>query len=170
MELNDAVDGRAVANFVLDFCSTRGRPVTNLALQKLVFFCHAWRLVALNRALVKHDFEAWKHGPVLQYLYREFKNFEREPIVQRATRLDPVTGQRTIVQYEFDADTRELLTRVVDFYSRLSASDLRNLSHAKGGPWDLVWNHRGPVNPGMKIGNESIKAYYSKASPEFAVQ
>jgi len=164
------VDGRAVANFVLDFCEARGRPVTNLALQKLVYFCHAWCLVALNRPLVKHDFEAWQHGPVLQYLYREFKNFEGEAIAGRATRLDPVSGQRTIVQYKFDSETRELLTRVVDFYSRLGGNDLRNLSHTRGGPWDLVWNHTGPVNPGMKIGNESIKAYYSKANPAFALQ
>jgi len=76
-------DGRAVANFVLDVCEQAGREVTNLSLQKIVFFCHAWSLAVRKEPLVKHEFEAWQFGPVLQYLYREFKVAEREPIRER---------------------------------------------------------------------------------------
>jgi uncharacterized phage-associated protein len=164
------LDGRAVANFVLDFCEARGRGITNLSLQKLVYFCHVWSLIQLDRPLVRHQFEAWQYGPVLQYLYREFRAFESEPIVSRATGIDPGTGENRVVPYAFDQRTGALLREVVDFYSRLSGAELVKLSHVRGGPWDTVWNHEGRINPGMKIDNATIAAYYAKVRAPFSVQ
>ena len=164
------LDGRAVANFVLDFCEARGRRITNLSLQKIVYFCHVWSLVDQRRALLKHQFEAWQYGPVLQYLYREFKQFDREPIMGRAMKIDPKTGNRQVVRYELHEETYQLLSRVVDFYSRLSSTELVKLSHVKGGPWDMAWNHGGDVNPGMRIENDAITRFYSKVRTPFSVQ
>jgi uncharacterized phage-associated protein len=165
-----SLDGRAVANFVLDFCDARGRRITNLSLQKIVYFCHVWSLIRLCRPLVKHQFEAWQFGPVLQYLYREFKEFDSRPIVGRAKKIDPGTGNSTTVEYRLDGETEELLRRVVDFYSLLNPADLVQMTHAKGGPWDTVWNHQGRVMPGMKIDNTNIVEYYCRVNPPFMVQ
>src|SRR6266487_3327345 len=117
-------DGRAVANFILDFCDARTRRITHIHLQKLVYFCHVWSLIELRRPLVKHKFEAWDYGPVLPYLYREFKVFEQHPINKRATRIEPLDGSSRIVEYDFDQPTSILLDRVTDFYSQLRAGDL----------------------------------------------
>lgn len=163
-------DGRAVANFILDVCDREGRPITNLSLQKIVYFCHVWSLIEMGRPLVKHQFEAWQYGPVLQYVYREFKAFDRTPIKGRAEGVDPQTGEKRTVVYDFDPDTDELLRKVVNFYSRLSASELVNLSHVEGGPWHRVWNHGGAVNPGMKIANAAIAAFYERARAPFSIQ
>jgi len=163
-------DGRAIANFVLDFCDAQGLNVTNLALQKLVYFCHVWSLIELRQPLVQHQFEAWEFGPVLPYLYREFKNFDRTPIVGRARRIDPRDGQRRIVAYTFDLATDSFLRRIAAFYSRVRAADLVALSHVEGGPWHRVWHHGGPVNPGMKIDDANIAAFYSKSVRPFAIQ
>jgi uncharacterized phage-associated protein len=134
----------------------------HLALQKLVYFCHVWSLIELGKPLIRHSFEAWEHGPVLQYLYREFNGFGSEPIRDRARQMIPHIGQRRVVSYAFDQATTELLTKVVAIYSRFSASILRELSHAPGGPWDRVWNHGGKINPGMRIKNEDIVRFYSR--------
>lgn len=165
-------DGRAVANFILDFCAQRGRIVTNLTLQKAVYFCHVWQLVVMRRPLVKHSFEAWQHGPVLPYLYRDFKEYdsEQKPITTRAMQIDRVTGARVEVRYEFDEETTALQKKVVDFYSQLNGGNLVALSHVKGGPWYEVWNHQGGVNPGMKISDEAIAEYYSKVKSPFTIQ
>ncbi len=165
-----SLDGRAVANFVLDFCEARGRRITNLSLQKIVFFCHVWSLIRFGKPLVRHQFEAWQFGPVLQYLYREFREFDNQPIVGRAKKTDPRTGNSTIVNYVLDNETEELLSRVVDFYSLLTPADLVQMSHATGGPWDKVWNHQGRVNPGMKIDNAAIVKFYSRVNFPFIVQ
>ncbi|MHC6154814.1 Panacea domain-containing protein [Bradyrhizobium elkanii] len=163
-------DGRAVANFVLDKCAERGAQVSNLSLQKIVYFCHVWSLIELKSPLVAHRFEAWEYGPVLPYLYREFKSFDRSPIRARAMRIDPLTGRSAVVQYDFDLTTRDVLTKVVEFYSRLRPSDLVELTHAVGGPWYTVWNHSGAINPGMKISDDQIVSFYSKRVPKFILQ
>jgi|SRR5215472_11968091 len=165
-----SLDGRAVANFVLDFCEAKGRRITNLSLQKIVYFCHVWSLLRLGRPLVKHQFEAWRFGPVLQYLYREFREFDNQPIVGRAKKIDLRTGKSVIVKYTLDKETEELLGQVVDFYSLLNPADLVQMSHAEGGPWDKVWNHQGQVNPGMKIENAAIVKFYCKVNFPFVVQ
>lgn len=164
------IDGRAVANFILDYCESKNRPVTNLSLQKIVYFCHVWTLVKQGHPLIKHQFEAWQYGPVLQYLYREFKEFDRKAISSRATEIDPDTGKRRVVRYNFPQSVKDLLETTVDFYSRLRAGDLVELTHAEGSPWHEVWHHAGAVNPGMKIGNDAIIAYYSKVPAPNKVQ
>jgi uncharacterized phage-associated protein len=163
-------DGRAIANFLLDYCEVRGRGVTNLALQKLVYFCHVWSLIELGRPLVRHKFEAWEFGPVLPYLYREFKNFDRASIVGRAKQIDPMDGRHRVVTYAFDSATDALLHRIAAFYSRMRAADLVELSHAEGGPWYSVWHHGGAVNPGMKIDDAAIVQFYSKVVRPFSLQ
>lgn len=155
-------DGRQVANFVLDYADGQGWGVTNLALQKLVYFCHAWMLVKTGVPLVRHEFEAWEYGPVLQYLYREFKPFGSSRITSRCRGLNRNSGQIEVVAYDFDAATIEILETVLSFYGRMSPSKLVDLSHAEGGPWHSVWNHDGIVNPGMRIENERIRDYYSR--------
>jgi uncharacterized phage-associated protein len=168
--MTTAQDGRAVANFILDYCDGQGRTVTNLALQKIVYFCHVWSLIALGGPLVRQKFEAWEFGPVLPYLYRAFRNYDRAPIVGRATYIDSTDGRQRIVGYDFDFETESLLRETVEFYSRLRAGDLIELSHVEGGPWHLVWNHTGMVNPGMKIDNTHILKFYSKVPAPFAIQ
>jgi uncharacterized phage-associated protein len=163
-------DGRAIANFVLDFCDAQGRSITNLALQKIVYFCHVWALLNTSKPLIKHKFEAWEYGPVLPYLYHEFKDFDSLAISRRATQINRATGKREVVAYNFENDMREFLTQVILFYSRMRAGDLVALSHVEGGPWHEAWNHAGKTNPGMKIEDEHIIRFYSSAPNPFPLQ
>lgn len=163
-------DGRAIANFVLDQADMLAVKISPLALQKIVYFCHVWALIELGKPLIKQNFEAWEHGPVLQYLYREFKSFELQPVTGRARKFNPVTGQLDMVRYHFDEATHELLVRVVGFYGRLSAGALVDLTHETGGPWHAVWFHAGKVNPGMRIDNSDIVRFYSRVPTPATVQ
>ena len=165
-----AYDGRAIANFVLDVCDGQGRTISNLSMQKIVFFCHVWSLIRLRTPLIRQTFEAWEHGPVLQYLYREFKEYDDNPILKRARRMNPETGEFEIVREDFDPATLKLLHEVVNFYSRLRPYDLVEISHVQGGPWYRTWHHNGSTNPGMKIENHAITSFYSKAPPPFSLQ
>lgn len=163
-------DGRAVANFILDYCDQKGRKITHVSLQKIVFFCHVWSLVIRSKPLIRHRFEAWKYGPVLPYLYRDFREFGDDPIKGRASSINPTTGEREIATYDLDCECRELLSRVVDFYIQVPASQLIQLTHVRGGPWHKVWNHEGTVNPGMKISDEDIMEFYSRTLPTHLMQ
>jgi uncharacterized phage-associated protein len=163
-------DGRAIANCILDLADASGIQLSNLALQKVVYFCHAWHLAETGAPLVKTEFEAWQHGPVLQYLYRQFKDFENRPIRGRATSMNPHNGKQELVTYDLDAETLERLKRVVGFYGSMEPWDLVDMSHEKGGPWYEVWNHSGKINPGMKISHTSIQEFFSRTAKREQLQ
>jgi len=163
-------DGRAIANFVLDYADRVGWKITNLKLQKLVYFCHVWSWIEFGRPLIRHDFEAWQNGPVLPYLYRDFKKFGSTPINIRALALNPKTGARQPAMCELEPATRELLERVLSFYGRLNTHVLVSLTHAKDGPWYRVWNHKDAVQPGMKIENDDIISFYARIPAAFILQ
>jgi uncharacterized phage-associated protein len=54
-------DPRIVANYMLEIADSKSIALTNLALQKLLFFAHAISLVEKKKALVSGYFEAWQY-------------------------------------------------------------------------------------------------------------
>src|SRR5690349_9248551 len=86
-------DVRGVANFVLDRAAKSGVPVTNLSLNKIVYFLHQAFLENYKLPLVSAKIEAWEHGPVFRELYHQFKNFGAGRITTKAKKIDPQSGQ-----------------------------------------------------------------------------
>jgi uncharacterized phage-associated protein len=155
-----AYDVREIANFVLDFAERRGRPITNIDINKIVYFLHGWFLAKHNSPLVSAKIEAWDYGPVFRELYSEFKNHGHEPINSRAKRRSPITAQLEICVPSLDERDASFIEPLIENYLRLSTFKLVELSHAAGGPWDQVYNHDGDSNPGMRISDELIRAYF----------
>jgi uncharacterized phage-associated protein len=157
-------DVREIANFVLDLADAEGGEVSNLSVNKIVFFLHAYFLVHFGRPLVTAKVEAWEYGPVFRELYREFKVFGDRPISKRASRMSAETGELETCQYKLSQDERSFLETMAERYVRLSAGTLVSMSHERGGPWDQVWNHAKSVNASMSISNDIIKGWYAKAA------
>lgn len=158
-------DARSVANLVLDQADKRNMGITNMALNKIVYFAHAWFLVGFGRPLIGQKFEAWQHGPLVQDIYHSFKTFGDKPISSRAKRLDRTTAQYVLCEQFFLQNELALLLPVINHYSPIPASKLRNMAHIAGGPWDRVWNHEGPSNPGMVIPDSDIVDFYADRLP-----
>ncbi|MGH1558477.1 Panacea domain-containing protein [Caulobacter segnis] len=59
---------------MLSLAEDAGVAITNLALQKLVYFAHGLMIVRHDRPLVDGYFEAWEYGPVHPLLYGSFKS------------------------------------------------------------------------------------------------
>ena len=87
-------DPRSIANLMLDEADRCGHRITNLALQKLLYFAHAIFLIEEKRPLVSGYFEAWEYGPVNPTAYQAFKSAGTQPITFRATRVEVATGVR----------------------------------------------------------------------------
>ena len=131
-------DPRSVANLLLDLAQEEDLKVTNLALQKLLYFAHALFLIQNDRPLVQGAFEAWKHGPVHPAVYRAFKDAGKEPIRFRAVGRDIMTGQHRPLTTPNDPEARRCVCRVLDAYGHLSTRRLVDISHAPRGPWRAV--------------------------------
>ncbi len=150
-------DPRAVANLLLKEARSRGHHISNLKLQKLLFLCHAFFLIDTGRPLVRGSFEAWQYGPVHREAYEAFKSFGAQPITDDAGKFDPVTGTRKPLALPADRDVLDVVHKVVEFYGSKSPSELVELTHAQGGPWDhVVAKAANSANLGLKISDDII--------------
>lgn len=156
-----AYEVRAVANLILDIAEEMRLPITHMALHKIAYYAHGWRLAEINRPFTAEEFEAWEHGPVLPTVYASFKNAGRQPITSRAERFNPVTQQRTLAHAIFEEADKIFLKNIVRAYGRLDALTLSDMTHRPGGAWDRVWNApQGQIRLGMRIKNEEIRATF----------
>jgi uncharacterized phage-associated protein len=150
-------DPRVVANYILDIAAQRGVTMTNLKLQKLLFFAHAIALTERKTKLVAGYFEAWQFGPVHPAVYQAFKAAGPEPINFRADALDPVSRVRRPLPTLTESATRDICDRVVLQFGHMSAGRLVDVTHATGGPWHhIVSTSKSGANIGLRIPDEVI--------------
>ncbi|HJS87765.1 MAG TPA: type II toxin-antitoxin system antitoxin SocA domain-containing protein [Acetobacteraceae bacterium] len=159
------LDPRIIANFVLDRADDRGREITNLDLQKIVYFLHGHYLRRYHRPLVQGEFEAWPYGPVHRVIYDAFKGYNDTPIDGRATAFDPVRRQRRELPALIDQDIIGLIDDVLDRYLDMSTYSLVQLTHDDGTPWSrTVRQAESRLNVGMKISDTLIEEYFEGVS------
>ncbi len=150
-------DPRAIANLMLDEADRRGWRISNLALQKLLYFAHGIHLTRTKRPLVSGYFEAWQFGPVHPSVYRAFKPSGSAPILTRAVATDILTGQTRDLQKPTEIEIIDLVSDVMRSYGHLSPGRLVDLSHAKDSPWyEVVHKARTDVAFGMRIPDDII--------------
>lgn len=124
-----AYDVRAVANVALDRADELAIGVTNLSINKVLYFVHGHFLAHFSRPLVREKLEAWEYGPVYREIYRQFRDFERSPIRTRAKRLDPTSGRMVPFDERPSEDEHSIILPVVDFYLTIPSWKLVELSH-----------------------------------------
>lgn len=62
-----------VADYFIWLANDSGSFISNLKLQKLVYYAQAWYLAIYGQSLFDEDFEAWVHGPIIPSLYQKYK-------------------------------------------------------------------------------------------------
>ncbi len=150
-------DPRVVANYILEQAWKRQIVLSNLALQKLLYFAHAISLVERKHPLVQGTFEAWKYGPVLPAVYQSFKEYGSAPIITLAEGLNPITRARKTLPTLEDQEAKDVCDRVVMMFGNISPGRLVDLTHAKDGPWDAVISAaENSANLGLRIDDEVI--------------
>lgn len=150
-------DPRAVANLMLDEAERLGIKLTNLSLQKLLYFAHGIYLMQTKEPLVSGYFEAWQYGPVHPSAYRAFRDAGSAAISFRATGQDPLTGQPRPLQTPDEPRLIGLLQQVLNSYGRMPSGRLVDLSHAKDSPWwYVVQQARAEVAFGLRISDTVI--------------
>ena len=156
-------DARSVANAILDAAARYGFDVSNLKLQKLLYFAHGKFLLEHGAPLVRGGFEAWQLGPVHPSVYKAFKHHEGQPITDRAMSLDPVTRQLSQLAPVVDRLAVRIIDHVVLEFGGVSPGRLVAITHAKNGPWDRTVQEAGNrANLGLKISDEVIRSYFGK--------
>lgn len=69
-----------LSQYIIIQCSKSGRPVTNLKLNKILYFIQKEFLSNKRRAIFNNKIEAWQDGPVVPDVYKKYKCYKSNPI------------------------------------------------------------------------------------------
>jgi uncharacterized phage-associated protein len=142
-----------VAYFFVDLANTTSlgsNAMTNLRVNKLLYFAQAHSLVRFGKPLFDENIQAWKYGPVVPSVYQEFKHCGNGRIQDIPLDYTPEM---------FSTDEIDLLLDVVRHYGQFSSSALVGITHKNGSPWKTVY-HEDSV--GSVIPADKMKVYFSK--------
>ena len=136
-----------VAGYIIKRCGDICSPVSNLKLQKLLYFVQAEFLVGTGEACFPEDIEAWDFGPVVPVVYHKYKVYGSAniPYTSRGRRIS-VAGKNM-----------ERMNGIIDECSKYSASQLVEITHHQA-PWVDAYN---PYQRNV-ITKDSIKLYFQE--------
>lgn len=136
-----------------------GNPVTQMKLQKMVYFAHGMHLALDRGALIKETFQAWKFGPVVPEIYQDYKIYGSGPITTTDLLRIFSTGQ--ICDNEdlkkIDKKAQESVDDAWSVLKELDALSLSAWTHKDGSPWKKFYKN-GVTD--IIIPNEEIKEYF----------
>lgn len=114
-----------IANYFLTLVDRdEGELLSNLKLQKLLYYSQGFFLALYGKPLFNDPIEAWTHGPVVPEVYHNYKSYGSNAL--------PFPENFDIDKY--DSETKNLLNEIYDTYGQYSAVNLRNLTHQEA-PW-----------------------------------
>ena len=131
-----------------------GKYVTQMKLQKMLFFAQGYHLSRFGVPLIKETFQAWKYGPVVPNIYQDFKLYGSSPI----TDTNYLSFSRGFLEVAtLDAKAQDAIDYTWEITKNTTASSLSNWTHQPGTPWDKVYN---PIETDKVIDNGLIKSYF----------
>ncbi len=163
IRMNGGYEVLDIARYIVNYYIDAGNPLTNLKLQKLLYYVQGGFLIELNRPCFRNDIINWRLGPVVREAYDEFKCYGNQSIDIRQSFVEVInydnkTGEITFEQKEFninkicsDSDLKKLDSILVA-YIHTSSFELVNKTHSEN-PWI-------ETNQNEIISNERIRDYF----------
>ncbi len=111
-----------------------GDSMTNLRLQKLVYYTQAWHLAVTGQPLFGDDFQAWIHGPVIPELYRRYRTHGWDPIPAKELDEWEALSYHSDPSNDIDSVAKSVIEDVWGYYGSYSAKGLEALTHQES-PW-----------------------------------
>ena len=132
-----------VAKYLLFKSNSEGDLITNLKIQKLLYYAQAWYLVNYSQPLFQDAIKAWKFGPIVENAYHHFKRFRYSPI-------EFLNRER--IEEKIPEKEKKYLDEFYGVFKNYSASDLTEMSHNEA-PWKNT-------ALGETITNDAIMNFY----------
>ena len=136
-----------VANYLLYLFQYDEDGLSNLKINKLLYYAQGFSFQRLGKPLFKETIQAWEHGPVVPSVYRQFKDYEAQRIPYDADTILP----------SLSPEEEQLLIDLVREYGCFTGAKLRNMTHRVNTPWQKVYTGERNVD----IPLESIQEYFT---------
>lgn len=136
-----------VSHHIIELSTEIGEPVTNMKLQKLLFYSYVWNLVEHKKdKLFEEPILAWKYGPVIASAYHVYKKYGADSIKES------VDGDPTVLT----SSQKDIIEDVFNIYGKMNGIELAQLTHSER-PW-LETYEEGKENV---IADELMYEFYS---------
>ena len=106
-----------------------GDIISNLKLQKLLYYAQAFNLAINNKPLFEEDIIAWEHGPVVKEVYDIYSQYSGGVI--------PIPKE----EVKLTDKEHDLLVSVWNVYGQFSAWRLRDMTHSET-PWKTTLRNK----------------------------
>lgn len=120
-----------LSKYIVTRCFEADEPISNLQLQKILYFIQREWLVRFDFPAFSEPIQAWRFGPVVPNVYYLYCGNGAMPIKQR---FPEIAGMFRTDEH------REIVNRIVDRNCQLDPWDLVAATHASGGAWDRTFN------------------------------
>lgn len=138
----------SVANFIIDYAQKTGKSVSNLQLQKIMYFIQGAFLNKYDKELVNSSFSRWQYGPVLKEVYAIFRDNGSSPIEKLAITANIKNGvlelgepQKTTSESLGNDSVFNYLQEVTSRLLKISPWELVELSHRQ----DVWYEHKDEI-------------------------
>jgi uncharacterized phage-associated protein len=120
-------DVQDIANkVILQTDVERGDVITNLKLQKLLYYLQGYHLAFFNKRFFNSTIEAWTYGPVLPEVYHRFKENRHLGI--------EFDNPAEIQNIKLPQKVQSMFDQVMKEYGKFSAIRLMEMTHEEK-PW-----------------------------------
>jgi uncharacterized phage-associated protein len=142
-------DAMTVAKWFVKYARADDGDISNLKLQKLLYYAQGYRLARSGAPLFSDRIEAWSHGPVVPAVYQAYKRFGSGDVD-----LDP---DDPFSWSDVDKETTQFLIEVWEAFGGFGAWRLRNMTHSED-PWRSSFEQ--DVSH-IEITQDSLRTYFS---------
>lgn len=153
---------RLKIDVVVDYLLSQCRDITNMALQKTLYYVQGFSYAFYRTFLFTEDCEAWIHGPVYRDIYRRYSNYC----------FDPIDSADESAVSSLSGEEKLLLDSIIRHVCCYSGKTLESFTHTEtpwvsartGLPADASSNR---IIPKQSIGEyfTSVKEKYQMLTP-----
>lgn len=145
-----------VAKYILCVAHSTEELITNLKLQKLLYYAQGYYLAFHHgEPLFADGIQAWIHGPAVPNIYGEYKH----------NRWNPISDN--VVAPQFDDDLEEYLGLIINTFLPIDAYKLEQMTHEEP-PWREARGNLPPDAPCTNLIQPKTMQVYFKGLLESA--
>ena len=151
-----------IVRYILCRYNFDGELVTNLKIQKILYYAYVWYLVLRKKRCFNEKFQAWPIGPVLPSVYKKLKQFGTYPISDKIIGIKDEDDLTKLKEELLGKELINIIDQTYEKYGQMTAFELVTRTHNEF-PWK---NARRGLKPTEKTENEildkDIIEYYTR--------
>lgn len=131
-----------MAKYIIDKCTKDRYPISNLQLQKILYYIQR-EFLQQGTVAFPESIEAWQFGPVVPEVYKQYCGFGALPIRMRYV-------------VDIRSSDENIINPIIEKKRILNPWDMVSDTHSSGKAWDLIY--RGGLGDHQIIPQELIKS------------